>query len=101
MFIPKSLYEKAPFFWVVLGILLVLFGIYYGKAGDRDFFLAGLGGGAFAVFWGLLLFGRRLARESRKPCSTYDEYLDQTMELNLRDGSIPGRPTPADSPAPE
>ena len=30
------------------------------------------------------VFGRRLAQESRQPCATYDEYLDQTCELNVR-----------------
>ena len=88
MFIRKSLYENAPHYWIVLGVLLIVFGVFYGKSGDQEFFLAGIGGGAFACIWGMLIFRRRLAQESRKPCSTYDEYLDQTCELNLRSGPI-------------
>jgi len=88
MFIRKSLYENAPYYWIVLGVLLIAFGIFYAKSGNQEFFLAGMGGGAFACVWGLLIFRRRLAQESRKPCSTYDEYLDQTCELNLRSGPI-------------
>ena len=88
MFIRKSLYENAPYYWIVLGVLLIAFGIFYGRSGNHGFFLAGMGGGAFACVWGLLIFRRRLAQESRKPCSTYDEYLDQTCELNLRSGPI-------------
>jgi len=83
MFIRKSLYENAPYYWIVLGILLIAFGIW-------EYSLVGIGGGAFACIWGLLIFRRRLAQEKRQPCSTYDEYLDQTCELNLRSGPITG-----------
>jgi len=88
MFIRKSIYENAPYYWIVLGILLIAFGIFYGLSGNQEFFLAGMGGGAFACIWGLFIFRRRLNQEARKPCSTYDEYLDQTCELNLRSGPI-------------
>jgi len=96
MFVPKTLYENAPYYWIVLGVLLIAFGIYYGIAGNQEYLLAGIGGGALACIWGLLVLRRRLAQEARQPCSTYDEYLDQTCELNLRSGpisdSVPGEP---------
>jgi len=88
MFIRKSLYENAPYYWIVLGVLLIAFGAFYGNSGNQGFFLAGIGGGAFACIWGSLILRRRLAQEKRQPCSTYDEYLDQTCELNLRSGPI-------------
>ena len=65
------------------------------------YFLAGVSGGAFAFVWGLFVFKRRLAQKRRKVCSTYDEYLDQTMELNLRNLPPATPPTPADPQAPE
>lgn len=101
MFIPKSIYEKAPYYWIVLGILLIAFGIYYGRAGNQEYFFAGIGGGAFACIWGLQVFRRRLAQETRQPCSTYDDYLDQTCELNLRTGPLATPQAPAEPPAPE
>ena len=88
MFVPKTLYENAPYYWIVLGVLLISFGIYYGTAGNQVYFLAGIGGGMFAGIWGLLVLRRRLAQEARQPCSTYDDYLDQTCELNLNSGPI-------------
>ena len=88
MFIPKFVYENAPYYWIVLGVLLIVFGIYYGHAGNQEKFLAGIGGGVFACIWGLLVFRRRLAQGTRQPCSTYDDYLDQTCELNLRSDQI-------------
>ena len=88
MFIRKTFYENAPYYWIVLGVLLIAFGIYYGNSRNLVFFMAGVGGGAFACIWGLLIVRRRLAQESRKPCATYDEYLEQTCELNLRSGPV-------------
>jgi len=85
---PKTLYENAPYYWIVLGALLIAFGIYYGVAGNREYLIAGISGGMFACIWGSLVLRRRLAREARQPCSTYDEYLDQTCELNLRSGPL-------------
>jgi hypothetical protein len=84
MFVPKFIYEKAPFYWIILGVLLIVIGTYYGKMGDPIFFAAGIGGGAIACVWGLVVFGRRLSRQERQPCESYDDYLDQTCELNLR-----------------
>ncbi len=88
MFVPKTLYENAPYYWIVLGVLLIACGIYYGIAGNHEYLLAGIGGGVFACIWGLLTLRRRLAQEAKQPCSTYDEYLDQTCELNLRTGPV-------------
>jgi hypothetical protein len=101
MYVPKTVYENAPYYWIVLGVLLILFGGYYGKAGNMEFLFAGVGGGTFAIIWGLLVFKHRLSQESRKPCSTYDEYLDQTMELDLRKIRPAGPQSPSEPPVPE
>lgn len=101
MYVPKTVYENAPYYWIVLGVLLIGFGAFYGQAGDMKFLLAGIGGGMFALIWGLVVLRHRLAQESRKPCSTYDEYLDQTMELDLRKLQAASREAPAETPVPE
>jgi len=101
MYVPKTIYENAPYYWILLGVALILMGVFYATNGIQEYFLAGVGGGAFAVVWGLFVFKRRLAQKKRKVCSTYDEYLDQTMELNLRNLPPSARPPHADSQAPE
>ena len=101
MYVPKTVYENAPYYWIVLGVALILLGVFYARVGNQEYFYAGLGGGAFACIWGLGVFGRRLARKNRKVCSNYDEYLDQTMELNVRNLPPTTPATPADSQAPE
>lgn len=84
MFIPRGIYERAPYYWVIVGTGLMLMGTYLGATSDASYYALGLGGGAIAFVWGLLMFRKRLLRELRQPCSTYDEYLDQTCELNFR-----------------
>jgi hypothetical protein len=84
MFIPRGLYERAPYYWVVLGAILMMMGTYLGTTASPSYYIGGVGGGAIAFVWGLLIFRQRLLREVRRPCTTYDEYLDQTCELNLR-----------------
>ena len=101
MYVPKTVYENAPYYWIVLGIALILLGVFYARTGNQEYFVAGVCGGAFAVIWGLFVFKRRLAQNRRAVCSTYDEYLDQTMELNLRNLPPATPPTPADPQAPE
>ena len=84
MFVPQGIYERAPYYWVIVGASLMVMGTYLGATSDASYYAAGLGGGAIAFVWGLLTFRKRLLRELRRPCSTYDDYLDQTCELNLR-----------------
>jgi len=103
MFIPKSIYENVPYYWIVLGVLLLAFGAYYGRAGDQEYFFAGIAGGVFACIWGVRVFKHRLAQETRQPCSTYDDYLDQTMELDLSkvQPAPASRQASAEPPTPE
>ena len=84
MFVPKSVYEYAPYYWIVLGVFLIVVGTYLGTEGSVTYLYAGIGGGAIACLWGLRVFQRRLSQTSRQPCETYEEYLDQTCELNVK-----------------
>ena len=88
MFVPKGIYERAPYYWVIVGASLMVMGTYLGATLDVSYYAVGLGGGAITFVWGLLTFRKRLLRELRRPCSTYDDYLDQTCELNFRPESV-------------
>ena len=82
MFVPKFVYEKAPFYWIILGVLLIVTGTYYGKAGDPVYFFAGIGGGAIACVWGFVVFGRRLSRESsERQTSCFDPITGMPWEV--------------------
>ena len=84
MFTPKELYERAPFFWVTLGAVLVMTGIYFGAAVSPIYSIAGVGCGAAAFVRGLLVFRKRMLPDVERSYSAYDDYLDQTCELNYR-----------------
>ncbi len=69
---------------MVVGVLLVLVGTYLGASLNQIYYFLGIGGGAVTSGWGLWVFRKRLATKNRQVCETYDEYLSQTMELNLQ-----------------
>ena len=85
MYIPGNFYERAPYYWLVLGLLLIFFGTYLGSNVDPIYYYMGIGGGIVGCGWGLRIFQQRLSRSNRKVCSTYDEYLEETCEINLSD----------------
>ena len=84
MFIPTELYERTPHFWVILGTVLVLTGIYFGAAESPIYSVASLVCGAAAFARGLLGLRKRVLPEVERSYSDYDDYLDQTCELNYR-----------------
>lgn len=95
MFVPKSVYEYAPYYWIVLGVFLVVVGTYLGTNGSKTYLYAGIGGGIVACLWGLRVFQRRLSQTNRQPCETYEQYLDQTCELNVKTKELSSAiPTP-------
>ena len=85
MYVPKGIYERAPYYWIILGVLLIVMGTYLVATGNNNFFAAGIIGGLIACVWGLRIVRHRLVRENRKICSTYDDYLTETCELNAGD----------------
>ena len=84
MFISKNFYERAPYYWMIVGVLLVILGTYLGASLNPFYYFLGIGGGAVTCGWGLWVFRKRLETKNRQVCDTYDDYLSQTMELNLQ-----------------
>ena len=63
MYLPNSLYERAPHYWLLIGLLLVIVGIYLGIQVDTKFLVLGVSMGLLSCAWGI----RVLLRRSRKP----------------------------------
>jgi hypothetical protein len=63
MYLPNSLYERAPHYWLFVGLLLVVLGVYLGIQVDTKFMLLGVTLGALSFAWGVRVFLHR----SRKP----------------------------------
>ena len=63
MYLPNSLYERAPHYWLFVGMLLVVLGVYLGIEVDTKFMVLGVGLGALSCAWGV----RILLRRARQP----------------------------------
>ena len=59
MYLPKSLYERAPIFWLLIGMLLIILGVYLGIEMSRNFLYAGVPLGLGSCLWGLRVMMKR------------------------------------------
>ena len=67
MYLPSSLYKRAPYYWLFIGFLLVILGVYLGTEMDRNFMYIGVPLGVGSVLWGLrILMKRNRPREPMK-----------------------------------
>ena len=63
LYLPESLYERAPHYWLFVGMLLVVLGIYLGIQVDTAFMFVGVSLGVLSCAWGV----RILVRRARRP----------------------------------
>lgn len=63
MHIPNTLYERAPHYWLFVGLLLVILGVYLGVQVDTKFLYVGVTLGIVSCLWGVRVFLYR----ARKP----------------------------------
>jgi hypothetical protein len=63
MYLPDSLYERAPHYWLFIGLLLVVLGVYLGLQVDTKFMVVGVSLGLLSCAWGVRVYLRR----TRKP----------------------------------
>ena len=81
MWIPDPIYKRAPYYWMLLGVLFIFVGTYRTVLGDAVFGWVCLGAGVVSCFWGLRV---ALHRRTRREAIIDDPDLDQTCELNYR-----------------
>jgi len=81
MWLPTPLYERAPHYWLLLGLLLCIVGFYLGLQIDRLYLFLAVASGAASCVWSFLLF---LRRSPRRPGPDVEPDLDQTCELNYK-----------------
>ena len=79
MWLPTFAYERAPHYWLLLGLLLIITSIYLGVETQRSFIFYGVGIGVACCLWSIRIFVRRY---NHRPVENHDLDLDQTCELN-------------------
>ena len=80
MWLPAPLYRRAPFYWMLIGVLLTIVGTVGMQQIDLFAGLACLASGIASCFWSLHI---ALDRRSRKQPEV-EIPLDQTCELSYR-----------------
>jgi len=63
MYLPNSIYERAPHYWLLMGLLLVILGVYLGIEMNSKFLVVGVLLGLASCAWGI----RVLLRRTRRP----------------------------------
>lgn len=81
MWLPVPFYKRAPQYWLLLGLLLIVIGIYLGLEVQRSYLYICVSIGIACCLWSLRIFTRRTPS---RPPQEYDDYLDQTCELNYK-----------------
>lgn len=64
MWIPKPIYERAPQYWIIVGLLLVILGIYLGLQISPAFLFIGCSAGLGSIVWGSIVLRRRKSQET-------------------------------------
>ena len=62
MYIPKSIYTYAPYYWLVVGALLALLGFRVGSEGGQMFQYFAVTLGALSAAWGVRIIMMRRAQ---------------------------------------
>lgn len=70
MHLPNSLYERAPHYWLFIGLLLVIVGIYLGVQVDSKFLFLGVSLGLASCAWGVRVFQRRTRKAGEADIAT-------------------------------
>jgi len=64
MHLPTTLYERAPHYWIFVGMLLVVLGLYLGAELSQTFMLLGVTAGLASCAWGIFILVRRAKRDN-------------------------------------
>ena len=59
MYLHNTLYERAPHYWIFIGVLLVVLGVYLGVEMSSTFLIVGVILGLASCAWGVRILVRR------------------------------------------
>jgi len=76
MYLHTTLYEKAPHYWIFIGVLLVILGIYLGVEISSAFLFTGVALGLASCAWGIRILMRRARQASDESIATSTASVD-------------------------
>ncbi len=83
MYLPSTLYERAPHYWIFIGVLLVVLGIYHGFEVGGTFLYTGVALGLASCFWGARVLVRRSRQANDNDVVTSSASADQDRITGL------------------
>ena len=76
MHLPNTLYERAPHYWLLIGVLLVILGVYLGVQIDAKFTFVGVTLGFASCLWGVRVFLYRTRKDGEANVATSSSSAD-------------------------
>jgi len=70
MHLHESLYERAPHYWIFIGVLLTVLGIYLGIEISQTYLLVGVVLGLASCVWGIRILMHRARRRDDEGVAT-------------------------------
>jgi len=77
MWLPTPLYEKAPHYWLFLGLFLIVVGTYLGLEMDRTYLYVGVIVGLACCGWSARTYWQRSFNRERATRSEKEEAAEQ------------------------
>ena len=85
MWLPSQFYEKAPHYWLLLGLLFIVVGSYLGLQVELNYLYIGVGVGLCCCLWSVRVFTVR-AKHRRSKSSDESEQLPE-LDPELTDNA--------------
>ena len=65
MWLPSPIYEKAPHYWLLLGLLLIVLGVYLGFQVESSYMYLGVTSGLASCAWSVRTYWQRSSHRER------------------------------------
>jgi len=77
MWLPTPFYEKAPLYWLFLGLFLIVIGTYLGVQVDRTYLYLGVAVGMACCAWSVRTYWQRSFNREHAAQGTEAESFEQ------------------------
>jgi hypothetical protein len=82
VWLPTPFYEKAPHYWLLLGLLFIIFGSYLGVQMQAYYIYGGIGIGLGCCAWSYRVFSQRAKYHQAPQPEEYTSHPDSPTEAS-------------------
>jgi len=81
VWLPSQFYEKAPYYWLLLGLLFIVVGSYLGMQVDLNYLYLGVATGLGCCFWSVRVFTARAKHRRPESPNESEQLAEPDPEL--------------------